>query len=110
MRLQDSEADIAVDLPTDDSKNNSDIEKVFQNNFEATYAVNQYKILVCNFCEQIFENQVKLQDHTKIIHKTGRDIRIKRTYPQILSFSGVFLLETNTVLISRLVNIKASLF
>ena len=33
MRLQDSEADIAVDLPTDDSKDNSDIEKVSHNNF-----------------------------------------------------------------------------
>ena len=83
-RLQDSKADIAVDLPTDDSKDNSDIEKGFHNNFEATYKDNQYKILVCNFCEQVFENQVKLQDHTRIVHKTGRVIRIKRTYPQIL--------------------------
>ena len=47
MRLQDSEADIAVDLQTDDSKDNSDIEKVFHNNFEATYTDNQYNKLGC---------------------------------------------------------------
>ena len=37
------------------------------------------KNLDCNYCDQDFENQVKLQDHTRIVKKTGRVIRIKRT-------------------------------
>ena len=56
-----------------------DVEKAtksIQQKIEVNSA-NQLMSLVCNYCDKEFENEVLLQNHTRIDHRSGR-VRIKR--------------------------------
>ena len=69
------------ELYTDDSKDNYVMEKVIKYSTtilkQLPQKVNKKLSLQILSPNQGFENQVKLQDDTRIVHKTGRVIRIK---------------------------------
>ena len=71
------------ELYTDDSKDNYVMEKVIKYSTtilkQLPQTVNKKLSLQILSPNQGFENQVKLQDHTRIVEKKGRIIRIRRT-------------------------------
>ena len=75
-QFQQSGADTAeqAGFPTDDK-----VTKSIHNKSEGTYSHQQPKpLLVCNYCNEGFENEVLIRDHTEIVHKSGR-IRYRLT-------------------------------
>ena len=76
-QYQHSEADAAdqADLPAEDSMKNCAVEKDIKskNKSEPTFAQQEFKnLLVCNYCDEGFENEDFLRDHTSTEHRSGR--------------------------------------
>ena len=68
--FQQSEAETAeqADFPADDK-----FTKSIQNKSAGTPSHQQPKnLLVCNYCNEGFANEVLLRDHTEIVHRSGR--------------------------------------
>ena len=68
--FQQSEAETAeqADFPADDK-----VTKSMQNKFEGTLSHQHSKnVLVCNYCNEGFTNEVFLREHTEIVHRSGR--------------------------------------